>query len=103
MFEPDENPVGKYVRIDNIFFKVVGVLFFRQGSPFDSDSDVFIPFTTFQNLYNTGNYVGWLNIAAYDDADVVQVEQDVKQMLKRIHRVSPKDDRAFGSFNLFFS
>jgi len=34
------------------------------------------------------------------DAYVVKVEEDVKQMLKRIHRVSPKDDRAFGSFNL---
>lgn len=100
LFEPNENPVGKYVRVDNVFFKVIGVLVFRQGSPFDSDSDVFIPYTTYQNLYNTGDYVGWLNIAAYDDADVVKVEEDVKQMLKRIHRVSPKDDRAFGSFNL---
>jgi putative ABC transport system permease protein len=100
LFESNENPVGKYVRVDNVYFKVIGVLVFRQGSPFDSDSDVFIPFSTYQNLYNTGDFVGWLNIAAYDDADVIQVEKDVKQMLKRIHRVSPKDERAFGSFNL---
>ena len=39
-------------------------------------------------------------LLAYDDADVVQVEKDVKQTLKRIHRVDPKDERAFGSFNL---
>tara|TARA_B100000767_G_scaffold264485_1_gene279430 strand:- start:1179 stop:2456 length:1278 start_codon:yes stop_codon:yes gene_type:complete len=100
LFESNENPVGKYVRLDNVYFKVIGVLVFRQGSPFDSDSDVFIPYTTYQNLYNTGDYVGWLNIAAYDDADVVKVEEDVKQVLKKIHRVSPKDDRGFGSFNL---
>ena len=73
---------------------------FRQGSPFDSDSDVFIPFTTYQNLYNSGDRVGWLNIAAYDDVDVVQVEKDIKQTLKKIKRVSPDDERAFGSFNL---
>ena len=42
----------------------------------------------------------WFTIAAYDNADVVQVEKDVKQTLKRIHRVAPKDERAFGSFNL---
>ena len=100
LFDSNEDPVGKYVRIDNVYFKVIGVLVFRQGSPFDSDSDVFIPFTTYQNLYNTGDFVGWLNIAAYDDANVLQVEEDVKQTLKRIHKVSPKDDRAFGSFNL---
>tara|TARA_Y100000996_G_scaffold138159_1_gene105260 strand:+ start:963 stop:2240 length:1278 start_codon:yes stop_codon:yes gene_type:complete len=100
LFDSNEDPVGKYVRIDNVYFKVIGVLVFRQGSPFDSDSDVFIPFTTYQNLYNTGDFVGWLNIAAYDDANVLKVEEDVKQTLKRIHKVSPKDDRAFGSFNL---
>ena len=100
LFEKDEDPVGKYVRIDNIYFKVIGVLVFRQGSPFDSDSDVFIPFTTYQNLYNSGDRVGWLNIAAYDNFDVVQVEKDIKQTLKKIKRVSPEDERAFGSFNL---
>ena len=100
LFEKTEDPVGKYVRIDNVYFKVIGVLVFRQGSPFDSDSDVFIPFTTYQNLYNSGDRVGWLNIAAYDDVDVVQVEKDIKQTLKKIKRVSPDDERAFGSFNL---
>ena len=84
LFEKDEDPVGKYVRIDNIYFKVIGVLVFRQGSPFDSDSDVFIPFTTYQNLYNSGDRVGWLNIAAYDNVDVVQVEKDIKQTLKTV-------------------
>jgi len=100
LFDSSENPVGEYVRIDNVFFKVIGVLVFRQGSPFDSDSDIFIPFTTYKNLFNTGDSVDWFNIAAYEDADVVKVEEDIKQELKRIHRVSPKDERAFGSFNL---
>lgn len=51
-------------------------------------------------MYNTGENVGWFSIAAYDDADIVQVEKDVKSVLKGIHRVHPDDERAFGSFNL---
>jgi putative ABC transport system permease protein len=39
-------------------------------------------------------------IAAYDNVDVVQVEKDIKTLLRNIHRVDPKDERAFGSFNL---
>ena len=100
LFEPNEDPIGKYVRIDNVFFKVIGVLVFRQGSPFDSDADVFIPFTTYRNLYNTGDSVDWFNIAAYENANVLKVEKDIKQTLKFIHRVSPLDKKAFGSFNL---
>ena len=100
IFEEDEEPVGKFVRINDIYFQVIGVHKYIQGGGFESDGDVFIPFTTFKKLYNTGENVEWFTIAAYDDADVVQVEKDVKQTLKRIHRVSPKDERAFGSFNL---
>ena len=100
LFEEGEEPVGKFVRIDDIYFQVIGVHKYIQGGGFESDGDVFIPFATFKKLYNTGDNVDWFTIAAYDDADVVQVEKDVKQTLKRIHRVSPKDERAFGSFNL---
>ena len=100
LFEEDEEPVGKFIRIDDIYFQIIGVHKYVQGGGFESDGDVFIPFATFRKLYNTGENVEWFTIAAYDDADVVQVEKDVKQTLKRIHRVSPKDERAFGSFNL---
>jgi len=100
LFEKDENVVGKFIRIDNIYFQVIGVHKYIQGGGFESDGDVFIPFSTFKKLYNTGNNVDWFTIAAYDDADVIEVEERVKQTLKRIHRVSPKDERAFGSFNL---
>jgi len=100
LFGKDEEPVGQYIRIDNIFFRVIGVKKFEEGGGFGDDGDINIPFTTFRKLYNTGNDVGWLAIAAYDDADVMKVEVKVKETLKKIHQISPKDDRAIGSFNL---
>ncbi|MDG1570992.1 ABC transporter permease [Robiginitalea sp. M366] len=100
LFEKDEEPVGSYVRIDNVYFQVIGVHKFSQTTPFGSDGDIFIPFNTFKKLYNTGDSAQFFTIAAYDDADVVQVEQDVKRVLKSIHRVHPDDERAIGSFNL---
>ncbi len=100
LFEEDEDPIGGYIRIDNIYFQVVGVHKFTPGGGFESDSDIYIPFATFKKLYNTGDNVSWLTIAAYDDADVVKVEEDIKATLRSIHNVSPKDERAFGSFNL---
>ena len=100
LFESDENPIGGYIRIDNVFFQVVGVHKFTPGGGFESDSDIYIPFTTFKKLYNTGENVGWFAIAAYDDADVIKVEENVKAVLKTIHNVNPKDERSIGSFNL---
>jgi putative ABC transport system permease protein len=100
LFEKDENPIGGYIRIDDIYFQVVGVHKFTPGGGFESDSDIYIPFTTYQKLYNSGDNVAWFTIAAYDDADVIQVEKDVKSVLKAIHKVHPDDERAIGGFNL---
>lgn len=100
LFEKEEDPIGQYIKIDNIYFQVIGVHKFVPGGGFESDGDIFIPFETFRQIYNTGETVQWFTIAAYDDADVVAVEKDVKNALKRIHRVSPEDERAFGGFNL---
>ncbi|MFT6795575.1 MAG: putative ABC transport system permease protein [Maribacter sp.] len=100
LFDVDENPIGGYLEIEDVSFQVVGVHKFAGGGPFDNDSDIFIPFTTYKKIYNTGDNVSWFTIAAYDDADVVKVEQDIKANLRRIHKVDPEDEKAIGSFNL---
>lgn len=100
LFEKKENPIGQFVKIDNSFFQVIGVYKFSKGVSFEGDGDVFIPFTTYQKLYHTADNVGWLAIAAFDEADVIQMEKDVKRILRESHSVSPDDERAFGSFNL---
>ncbi len=100
LFEKNENPIGQYIRVGNVYFQVIGVHKLAQGVSFDSDSAMFIPFSTYRQLYNSGENVGYLCIAAYDNADVVQVEKDIKALLRNLHRVDPEDERAFGSFNL---
>ena len=100
LFDEDEEPIGGYIAIEDVNFQVVGVHKATGGGPFDNDSDIFIPFTTFQKLYNTGDNVTQFTIAAYDDADVIQVEKDVKATLKRIYKVDPTDEKAIGGFNL---
>ncbi|MEK9604368.1 MAG: ABC transporter permease [Flavobacteriaceae bacterium] len=100
LFDEDENPVGKYIRINNVFFQVIGVHKYIEGGGFETDGDIFIPFNTFRKLYNTGEEVDWFTIAAYEDADVIAVEKNVKDVLKKIHKIAPEDDRALGSFNL---
>ena len=100
LFDDEEEAVGSFIKINDIYFRVVGVHKFVPGGGFESDSDIFVPFTTFNRLYNKGDEVDFMSIAAFDDADIIQVEKDVKAVLKSIHQVDPTDERAFGSFNL---
>ncbi len=100
LFDEDEDPIGGYIAIEDVNFQVVGVHKFAGGGPFDNDSDIFIPFSTYKKIYNTGDNVSWFTIAAYDDADVIQAEKDIKATLRRIHKVDPTDEKAIGAFNL---
>ncbi len=100
LFEPDEQPVGGYVRINGIYFLVVGV--FDSMNPGGNNRDtenIFVPFTTFQLSFNRGDKIGWFCITANEDYLVSEVEKNVKQVLMANHDVAPDDFRAFGSWN----
>lgn len=97
IFEKDENAIGEYITINKINFKVVGV--FKQGN-FDFGGAMHIPFTTFQQIYNQGDRVGWLTITGKPEYSIKQIENDAKLLLRNLNKIHPKDKRAFGSFNL---
>ena len=97
IFEKDENAIGEYITINEINFKVVGV--FKQGN-FDFGGAMHIPFTTFQQIYNQGDNVGWLTITGKPEYSIKQIENDAKLLLRNLNKIHPKDKRAFGSFNL---
>ena len=51
LFEEDEDPIGKFISINKINFRVVGVHKFVQGGGFGDDGDIYIPFTTFKKIF----------------------------------------------------
>jgi len=99
LFEKGEYPIGEYVKINNINFKVVGV--YKKSATINIGNDDFhIPFTTFQQVYNQGNKIGWLTITGKPEYDIKQIEEDTKLLLRNLHKINPEDKRAFGSFNM---
>ena len=64
------------------------------GGGFGDDGDIYIPFITFKDLFNTGEDVGFFMMSAYDNSDIVQVEKEVKAVLKDIKDINPKDHEA---------
>ncbi|MEQ6123864.1 ABC transporter permease [Pseudotenacibaculum sp. MALMAid0570] len=98
LFEKNEVPIGQYVIINNINYKVVGV--YKRGNIGIDGTATYIPFTTYQQVYNRANRISWMMITAKEGFDIKQLEADVKLTLKNLHKVDPEDERAFGSFNL---
>lgn len=97
----EEDPINKNVKINGVYFKVVGVWKTkRRGNDGDRDTQtLYVPFSTFQKAFNYSNIVGWVAMNIHPDANADEVEEKVKAVLKRRHKVAPEDDRAFGAFN----
>ena len=102
MFEDDEDPIGEYLRIQGVYFRVVGVFSSKKNDQQaeQENSQIFMPFTTMQQTYNFGNRVGWYSMTAKHGYSASQVLEKAKEIVKSRHSISPDDDRAVGSFNL---
>jgi putative ABC transport system permease protein len=85
------DPIGTNVKIENVNFKVIGVLAPRGTSPMgmDMDSRIVIPYTTAsRRVFNTP-YVSLIRMAAVDSNQVEKIENDVAALLKERHHIQP--------------
>ncbi|WGD35425.1 ABC transporter permease [Olleya sp. YS] len=99
LFEKDAEMIGEYIQLNGMNFKVVG-MFETGNANMGPTSDIHIPFTTFQQIYNMGENIGWMMITGKPEYDISQIELDAKLILRNLNQVHPEDNRAFGSFNL---
>lgn len=102
MFDKDEDPIGDYLRIRGVYFKIVGVYSSKKNDQQAEreNQQIFMPFTTLQRTYNYGNIVGWYSMTSYKDVPASQALEKVKDVLRERHSISPMDERAVGSFNV---
>jgi len=87
----DADPLGQNIKVENVNFKVVGVLAGRGTSPMgmDMDSRVVIPYTTAaRRVFNT-TYISLIRMAAADPNNVEKVEKDVTNLLHDRHHIQP--------------
>jgi putative ABC transport system permease protein len=102
LFEPGEDPIGQYLKINGVYFQVIGTYeSIRQDGRAEEDrQSVYIPFTTFQQTFNFGRRVGWFSFTSAPGIPASLAQEAVIDVLKRRHSVHPDDQRAFGAFNL---
>lgn len=102
LFDIGEDPLGEYISLQGVNFKVVGV-FSNPNSQGDSEEEannIFIPFTTFGKAFNSGDNVGWMAITANDDVSMTDLKPQVLSIMREQRGVHPNDLRAIGNFDL---
>ncbi|WNJ16815.1 ABC transporter permease [Pontibacter sp. G13] len=102
LFESDEEAIGEYIRIQGVYFKVIGVFKTKKkgDEAEESTQNIYIPFTTYQQAFNNGNRIGWFAMTSQDGLPASIMEDRAVEIIKSRHKVHPDDNRAVGHFNL---
>ena len=101
LFPGGEDPVGSTIRMTNMYLTVIGMIKVPdRGFRFHGDKSVLMPVSTMQQMYNMGHKLHSVAVAANDDADIKEVETNIKQLVFARHTISPDDTKAVYSQNL---
>ena len=93
-----EYPIGQPIRLNGIYFTVIGVLESKiQEGDSDSNRQVYIPFSTMSDIKDTKYLDGiWLNYTG----DYEEVERNLRDTLAAAHNFRPGDHNAVFVANL---
>ena len=92
------NPIGENILINNVSFKVVGLLEKRGQSPAGTDFDnlVLIPYSTAsRRLMNQPLYTSMLRVIIADPTHARQIAGRIREILRENHRLAPTEDDDF--------
>jgi putative ABC transport system permease protein len=101
LYESGEEIIGSHIRINGVYFTVVGVIKTKKaGREAEDDAQsIFVPLSAFQQAFNYGNLVSYYGFMPIDGVTVAELQEKVLKVLKERHRVHPNDEFAFGTNN----
>ncbi len=94
---PDQDPLGKQIRIGNVPFQIKGVLESRGAGPGGGslDSIVFIPVTTASKRLFNRDYLTTITAQLTDPSDPEPVIEEITAILRERHGIVPPGENDF--------
>ncbi len=102
LFGPGEVADGKFIRINGIYFQVVGVISPHSNASIFGpvDEAIHLPFSTQQMLFERGDSFYFFGFTAKPGHSATEVEEEAKTILRAAHDIAPTDTKAIGGVNI---
>jgi putative ABC transport system permease protein len=102
LFGPTD-PIGETIRINNLPFKVVGLLSSKGTSATmgqDQDDIIIVPLTTLQKKITGQDWLRWIMVSASSQQASYAAQKQITALLRDRHRIRPGQDDDFFVRNL---
>ena len=102
LFTNGEDPCGKSIRIDSVYYQIVGVDYNVSGAVnfgAEEGTTVILPLTLMQQTYNRGNTVDMIAVTGRPGVVMSQLSDRIRTTIARAHLVDPTDEKAVTVFN----
>jgi len=94
----DVNPIGENILVENVSFKVVGILEKRGQSPVGTDFDnlILIPFTTAsRRLMNQPLYIAMARAVVFNPSQIKTITAKIRNILRANHHLAETEEDDF--------
>ena len=101
LFPKGGDPCGESIRIDSIYFQIVGVDNRSNGMNMggESESTVILPITLMQQIYNRGNEVDMISVTGREGVVMSRLSQPIREVVAAAHAIDPTDEQGIMVFN----
>lgn len=101
LFSKGQNPCGKYVRVNSIYYQIIGVCISEGNVNIggQASESIVIPFSTMQQAYDMGADIDLICLTAKPGIQITDVQPKVDEVIKEAHCVSPDDKQAIMMLN----
>ncbi len=101
LFKPGEDPCGKFVRVNGIYYRVIGMCASEGNMNIQGQASeaVTLPFTTMQQAFNLGGKIHVICFTVKKGVKVTDVQPDMEAIIKKAHYISPDDKQAIMFLN----
>lgn len=93
---PNSSPVGEYIEVNGVYFKIVGVAYQTSEVNIGAklDDAVLIPMNIFRRAFNQGEDLGGMMFTAEDGVSPTELRPRIQHILSNNHPINPADDNA---------
>ena len=96
LFKPGEDPCGKYVRVNGIYYRVIAMCSYEGNVNIQGQASeaITLPFSTMQQTYNLGKKLHLVCFIMKPGVKVKDVQPEVERLVKAAHYIAPDDKQA---------